>query len=75
VNREERIRTLILARWKSIRQFCLEIGIPPSTLRSALKPGKFGGMAIDYGILICEALGIPCEELKKKNYDNENKKS
>jgi DNA-binding Xre family transcriptional regulator len=63
MERERKLRAMILSKWRSLRAFALEVGIPPSTLSSALNNGKLGGMAVDYGIILCQALGITLEEL------------
>lgn len=53
----ELIRREISLQYKSTRQFALYVGIPLSTITSALKKGV-GGMSYDSVVKICEALGI-----------------
>ncbi len=51
------IRTEIKKQYKSIRQFSESIGIPQSTIVSALKNG-IGGTAFDTVVKICETLNV-----------------
>ena len=61
MNREERLRNLILDRYVSLRQFSLEADIPYSTLLTMLSRG-IGGASFDAVIQICRKLGIdPCK--------------
>lgn len=52
-----KLKNTILSKYKSIREFSNSIGIPNSTLVSALDKG-IGGMAVDKVIQICDALNI-----------------
>lgn len=61
MNREERLRNLILDGYVSLRQFSIEADIPYSTLMTMLSRG-IGGASFDMVIRICRKLGIdPCE--------------
>ncbi|MDE5891502.1 MAG: helix-turn-helix transcriptional regulator [Acetatifactor sp.] len=61
MNREERLRNLILDEYVSLRQFSLEADIPYSTLMTMLSRG-IGGASFDAVIRICKRLGIdPCD--------------
>ena len=53
----EILKGVILSRYKSIRQFAVEMGIPYSTLITALEHGV-DGMAYSTVIRICEALSL-----------------
>ena len=53
----EILKGVILSRYKSIRQFAVEMGIPYSTLITALERGV-DGMAYSTVIRICEALSL-----------------
>lgn len=53
----EILKRVILSRYKSIRQFAVEMGIPYSTLITALERGV-DGMAYSTVIRICEALSL-----------------
>ena len=53
----EILKDVILSRYKSIRQFAVEMGIPYSTLITALERGV-DGMAYSTVIRICEALSL-----------------
>ena len=61
MNREERLRNLILDEYVSLRQFSLEADIPYSTLMTMLSRG-IGGASFDAVIRICKKLGMdPCD--------------
>ena len=62
MNREERLRNLILDRYTSLRQFSLEADIPYSTLMTMLARG-IGGASFDAVMQICGKLGIDPYEL------------
>ena len=62
MNREERLRNLILDRYTSLRQFSLEADIPYSTLLTMLSRG-IGGASLDAVMLICGKLNIDPYEL------------
>ncbi len=55
MNREQKLRNLILDRYKSLRQFAIETGIPYSTLMTLLSR-DIGGGSFDIVILICKKL-------------------
>lgn len=57
MDKSEKLKKVILSKYKSIREFSKEIGIPNSTLVSALDKG-FGGMAVDKVIQICDSLNL-----------------
>ena len=51
------VRTEISRQYKSVRQFALTVGIPLSTINSALHNGV-GGSSFDTVMRICKILGI-----------------
>ncbi len=55
--REENLKKAILAQYKSVRQFSIDIDMPYSSLMSALDKG-FSGMAFDTVMSICRKLGV-----------------
>ena len=55
--KSEKLRNIIKSQYKSIRSFSESIGIPNTTLVTALKNG-IGGMAVEKVITICEKLSI-----------------
>lgn len=57
MNKSEKLKSIILSRYKSIREFSFAVGIPNTTLASALDRG-IGGMAIDKVIQICDFLNL-----------------
>lgn len=57
MNKTEKLKSLIIDKYGSIREFSKVIGIPSTTLTSALDKG-IGGMAVDRVIKICEELHI-----------------
>lgn len=57
MNREQKIRNLILDRYTSLRQFAIEADIPYSTLMTLLSR-DIGGASFDIVILICKKLDI-----------------
>lgn len=57
MNREQKIRNLILDKYSSFRQFAIESGIPYSTLMTLLSR-DIGGGSFDIVMLICKKLGI-----------------
>ena len=62
MKREERLRSLILDKYVSLRQFSIEANIPYSTLMTLLSR-DVGGASFDIVILICKKLGIDPFEL------------
>ncbi len=57
MNREQKLRNLILDRYSSLRRFAMEADIPYSTLMTLLSR-DVGGASFDVVILICKKLGI-----------------
>lgn len=57
MNRETKLRNLILDRYSSLRQFALEADIPYSTLMTLLSR-DVGGASFDVIIKICKKLNI-----------------
>lgn len=62
MNRELKLRNLILDRYASLRQFANDADIPYSTLMTLLSRGV-GGASFDIVIRICKILGIDPLEL------------
>lgn len=62
MNRELKLRNLILDRYTSLRQFASDADIPYSTLMTLLSRGV-GGASFDIVIRICKILGIDPLEL------------
>ena len=62
MNREQKLRNLILDRYQSLRKFAIEAEIPYSTLMTLLSR-DVGGASFDVVMKICEALGIDPMEL------------
>ena len=59
---EERLQELILARYRSLREFAMTIDMSPSTLDSMLKRG-LDRATISNVIKVCNALHISIDEL------------
>lgn len=57
MNREQRLRQLILDRYKSLRQFAIEADVPYSTLMTLLTRGV-SGASFDTVLRICKALDV-----------------
>ena len=57
MNREERLRNLILDRYVSLRQFAQKAGSPYSSLMTLLTRG-IGGASFDTIMSICRALEV-----------------
>ena len=57
MNRETKLRNLILDRYTSIRQFAIEADIPYSTLMTLLSR-DVGGASFDVIIKICKQLDV-----------------
>ena len=57
MNREQKLRNLILDRYPSLRQFAIEADIPYSTLMTLLSR-DVGGASFDVIIKICKQLDI-----------------
>lgn len=59
---EQELRELIKSRYKSVREFSIQIGIPNSTIDSVLSRGVQKAN-ISSLMKICDALRIDCESL------------
>ena len=57
MNREQKLRNLILDRYPSLRQFAIEADIPYSTLMTLLSR-DVGGASFDVIIKICKQLEV-----------------
>lgn len=57
MSREQKLRNLILDRYKSLRQFALETDIPYSTLMTILSR-DIGGASFDVVVKICKKLEV-----------------
>ncbi len=57
MNREQKLRNLILGRYTSLRQFAMEADIPYSTLMTLLSR-DIGGASFDIVIKICQKLEV-----------------
>ncbi len=69
LSKEQILKNEILAQYKSVRQFAIEMNMPYSSLMSALEKG-ISGMAYDTVINICKKLGInPIDFSKNKIED------
>lgn len=62
MNREQKLRELILNEYVSLRKFSIEADIPYSTLMTMLVRG-IGGASFDMVIRICRKLGVDPREL------------
>lgn len=62
MNREQKLRNLILDKYKSLRQFAIQANIPYSTLMTVLSR-NIGGASFDVVIKICRKLEIDPLEL------------
>ncbi len=65
MNRELKLRNLILDRYSSLRRFAIEADIPYSTLMTILSR-DIGGASFDVVIKICRKLKIEPSELYEK---------
>jgi hypothetical protein len=52
------LKKAILAKYESVRAFGKAIGVPPSTIQSAIDNNTIGKMAVDTIIKMCEDLRI-----------------
>lgn len=59
---EEKLKDLILSRYKSIREFTILVDIPYTTLDSIFRRG-IGNSSVANVIKICKALGISADAL------------
>lgn len=57
MNREQKLRNLILDRYTSLRQFAIEADIPYSTLMTLLSR-DIGGASFDIVVKICKNLEV-----------------
>ena len=57
MTREQKLRNMILDRYKSLRQFALEADIPYSTLMTILSR-DLGGASFDVVVKICRRLEV-----------------
>ena len=62
MNREQKLRNLILDRYPSLRQFAIEADIPYSTLMTLLSR-DVGGASFDVIMKICRQLDIDPMEI------------
>lgn len=62
MTREERLRSLILDRYASVRQFSLRAGVPYSTVMTLLVRG-IGGASFDTVMQLCRELSLNPFEL------------
>lgn len=63
---EEILKEYILTKYKSVREFTMESGIPYSTMATILKRG-IQNSGVTNIIRICKALDISADELAKGN--------
>ena len=59
---EDQLKNLILSRYRSIREFTIEIDMPYTTIDSIFKR-KIANSSVSNVIKICKALGISADEL------------
>lgn len=71
MSKEQILKNEILAQYKSVRQFALEMGMPYSSLMSALEKG-ISGMAYETVIGICRKLGINPMDFSKNKIEEVN---
>ena len=69
MNREQKLRNLILDRYTSLRRFAIESDIPYSTLMTLLSR-DIGGASFDLVLRICRKLEIDPFELYSENSGN-----
>lgn len=67
MNREQKLRNLILDRYTSLRRFAMEADIPYSTLMTLLSR-DVGGASFDVVIKICNKLQIDPMEVYDENH-------
>lgn len=66
MNREQKLRNLILDRYTSLRRFAIEADIPYSTLMTLLSR-DIGGASFDVVVKICKLLKLDPLELYHYN--------
>ena len=71
LSKEQILKNEILAQYKSVRQFAIEMEMPYSSLMSALDKGV-SGMAYETVISICRKLGINPTNFSKNGIENGN---
>jgi len=71
LSKEQILKNEILAQYKSVRQFAIEMEMPYSSLMSALDKGV-SGMAYETVISICKKLGINPTNFSKNGIENGN---
>ena len=59
---EEKLKDLILSKYKSVREFTIVIDMPYTTIDSIFRRGV-GNSSVSNVIKICKALGISADEL------------
>ena len=59
---EEKLKDLILSKYKSVREFTIAIDMPYTTIDSIFRRGV-GNSSVSNVIKICKALGISADEL------------
>lgn len=69
LSKEQILKSEILAQYKSVRQFAIEMDMPYSSLMSALDKGV-SGMAYETIISICKKLGINPMDFSKNEVQN-----
>lgn len=73
---EEKIKNLILSRYKSVREFSVDYDIPYTTLKSMLSRG-IGNSSVSNVIKLCKALSISVDALAngsiEPKYDSNQK--
>lgn len=62
MNREEKLKELIIKKFGTVKEFSRAIHLPYTTIRSILERGVFNAK-LENVILICKGLGITSEEL------------
>lgn len=72
MNREEKLKTMIIKRFGTVKEFSRAVGLPYTTIRSILERGIFNAK-LENVIIICKGLGISSEELiDQKDFVMEN---
>lgn len=70
---EEKLKDLILSRYKSIREFVIEIDMPYTTIASIFNRG-IDNSSISNVIKICKALGISADALAEGKIVSTNRR-
>lgn len=70
MNREQKLRNLILDQYTSLRQFSIEADVPYSTLMTLLSR-NIGGASFDVMIKICKMLKIDPIAFYTENHSKE----